>query len=61
MERLLREAGENSKSLRPSFRSFNEVMAVASQFFSMLPVAKLSFSRCGNMWRIVFTATGGFQ
>jgi hypothetical protein len=33
-------------------------MATASQFFSMLPVARLSFSRSGNTWRIVFTAAG---
>jgi hypothetical protein len=36
-------------------------MATASQFFSMLPVARLSFSRSGNTWRIVFTATGGLS
>jgi len=62
VERLLRETGEKfGKVVAAEFRSFNELMAVASQFFSMLPVARLSFSRSGNTWRIVFTATGGLS
>jgi hypothetical protein len=60
--RFLRETGEKfGKVVAAEFRSFNELMATASQFFSMLPVARLSFSRSNNMWRIVFTATGGFR
>jgi len=59
VERFLRETGEKfGKVVAAEFRSFNEVMSTASQFFSMLPVARLSFSRSGNTWRIVFTASG---
>jgi hypothetical protein len=59
VERFLRETGEKfGKVLAAEFRSFNEVMSVASQLFSMVPVARLSFSRSGNTWRIVFMATG---
>ena len=59
VERFLRETGEKfGKVVAAEFRSFNELMATASQFFSMLPVARLSFSRSGNTWRIVFTAAG---
>jgi hypothetical protein len=59
VEHFLREIGEKfGKVVASEFRSFNEVVTVASQFFSMLPVARLSFSRSGNTWRIVFTATG---
>jgi len=62
VERFLRETGEKfGKVVVAEFRSFNELMAVASQFFSMLPAARLSFSRSGNTWRIVFTATGGLS
>jgi len=59
MERFLREIGEKfGKIVAAEYRTFGELMAVASQFFSMLPVARLSFNRSGNVWRIVFTTTG---
>lgn len=59
IEKFLRETGEKfGKVVASEFRSFSEFMAVVSQFFSMLPVARLSFSKSGNTWRIVFTTTG---
>jgi hypothetical protein len=60
VEQFLRETGEKfGKVVAAEYRTFGEFMATASQFFSMFPVARLSFSRSGNTWRIVFTATGG--
>ncbi len=59
VEQFLRETGEKfGKIIAADYRTFGELMATASQFFSMLPVARLSFSRSGNAWRIVFTAAG---
>ncbi|MEM0462633.1 MAG: hypothetical protein QXJ71_10120 [Pyrobaculum sp.] len=56
---FLKETGAKfGKIAVQDFRSFGEFMAVASQFFSLLPVSRLSFSRSGNTWRIVFAATG---
>jgi hypothetical protein len=62
VKRFLREVGEKfGKVVAAEYKTFGEFMAVASHFFSMLPVARLSFSRSGNTWRIVFTATGEFS
>ncbi|MEM4651268.1 MAG: hypothetical protein QW086_05515 [Pyrobaculum sp.] len=59
VEQFLRETGEKfGKVVAAEYRTFGEFMATASQFFSMFPVARLSFSRSGNTWRIVFTSTG---
>jgi hypothetical protein len=59
VEQFLRETGEKfGKVVTAEYRTFGEFMATASQFFSMFPVARLSFSKSGNTWRIVFTATG---
>jgi len=59
VQRFLREIGEKfGKVVAAEYRTFGELMATASQFFSMLPVARLSFSRSGNTWRILFTAVG---
>jgi hypothetical protein len=51
-------ARSSAKVVAAEYRTFGEFMATASQFFSMFPVARLSFSKSGNTWRIVFTATG---
>lgn len=62
VEQFLRETGEKfGKVIAAEYRTFGEFMAAASQFFSMLPVARLSFTRSGNTWRIVFTAAGGLS
>ena len=59
VEQFLRETGEKfGKVVAAEYRTFGEFMATASQFFSMCPAARLSFSKSGNTWRIVFTATG---
>jgi len=62
VEQFLRETGEKfGKVIAAEYRTFGEFMATASQFFPMLPVARLSFTRSGNTWRIVFTAAGGLS
>ncbi|MGC8584044.1 MAG: hypothetical protein ACP5MH_10015 [Thermoproteus sp.] len=59
VEAFLREIGAKfGKIAAGEFRSFGEFMSVATQFLSMLPVARLSLSRDGNSWRIVFTSAG---
>ena len=62
VEAFLREVGAKfGKTVAGEFKSFGEFMSVATQFLSMLPVARLSLSRGGNTWRIVFTSAGSFS
>lgn len=59
VKRYLREVGEKfGKVLTSEFRTFGELMQVAAQFFSLLPVARVNFSKTGNTWRIVFVSAG---
>lgn len=56
---FLKEIGQKfGKIISNEFKNFNEFINIASLFFSMVPVSRLSFSRSGNTWRLVFTSTG---
>lgn len=60
IEKFLRETGEKfGKIMAEEFRTFGELMSTVTQLLSMFPVARVMYSRSGNVWRIAFTSVGG--
>ncbi|MEM1519780.1 MAG: hypothetical protein QXF78_06105 [Pyrobaculum sp.] len=59
IESFLRETGEKfGKVIADEFKTFGEFMATVTQLLSMFPVARVMYSKSGDMWRIAFTSVG---
>ncbi|MEM1926050.1 MAG: hypothetical protein QXR64_03245 [Pyrobaculum sp.] len=59
IENFLRETGEKfGKVIADEFKTFGEFMATVTQLLSMFPVARVMYSKSGDVWRIAFTSVG---
>jgi len=56
--KMLRETGAKFGQLAAARLTFPELVQTAAQFFALFPTARLSFTRRGEAWRIVFIAPG---
>jgi len=56
--KMLKETGAKFGQLVSAHFSFPELVQTVAQLFSFFPTARLSFTRRGEMWRIVFIAPG---
>ncbi|ABO08929.1 hypothetical protein [Pyrobaculum calidifontis] len=56
--KALREMGARFGQLASARFTFPELVQTAAQFFALFPTARLSFTRRGETWRIVFIAPG---
>ncbi|MEL9991363.1 MAG: hypothetical protein QXP98_07755 [Thermoproteus sp.] len=59
VEKTLREMGQKFGTiLVEEFRTFGELLQVVSQISLLMPTARLSYVKSGNLWRIVFIPAG---
>jgi len=56
--KALREMGARFGQLASARLTFPELVQTAAQLFALFPTARLSFTRRGETWRIVFIAPG---
>jgi len=56
--KALREVGAKFGQLAATRLTFPELVQTAAQLFALFPTARLSYTRRGGAWRIVFIAPG---
>jgi len=56
--KMLKETGAKFGQLAATRLTFPELVQTAAQLFSLFPTARLSYTRRGDTWRIVFIAPG---
>ncbi|MFN7106388.1 MAG: hypothetical protein ACK4M3_07400 [Pyrobaculum sp.] len=57
IERYLRDVGERfGRDMAAAFRNFGDFLVVAAHVFAILPPARISYSKKGDSWVVVFTS-----